>query len=129
MQDARLGSFNIKAKDEMIINYYGLHFNSKEWQHPYKFLPERFDPENPLFLTPEGKKRHPFSYVPWNGGRRGCIGQSFADKNVKTVMIYMLSHFDFKFADPEMPTWHGYPMCHQGQSKRIPIMVNITEKE
>ena len=35
---------------------------SKEWQRPREFLPDRFDPNSPLFLTPDGKKRKP-AYV------------------------------------------------------------------
>ncbi len=73
-QDATLGKFNVKANDEIIINYYGLHYNSAEWQRPYEFLPDRWDVQSDLYLTPGGKKRHPYSFTPFNGGRRGCIG-------------------------------------------------------
>ena len=35
-----------------------LHRNPKEWQQPTKFIPERFDPKSPYYLTPSGKRRH-----------------------------------------------------------------------
>lgn len=73
-EDAQLGNIQVKQQDEIIINYYGLHYNTKEWQRPAEFLPERWNPESPLYLTPAGKKRHAYSFVPFNGGRRSCIG-------------------------------------------------------
>ena len=44
-----------------VIYIAALHMNKEEWQDPEKFLPERFDPLSPYFLTSSGKKRHPMS--------------------------------------------------------------------
>ena len=66
----------------MKINMDGLHHNSKEWQRHDEFLPERFNPESYLFLTPDGKKRNPYSWLPFNGGQRICFGKSFAEFNL-----------------------------------------------
>ncbi|CDW77644.1 morn repeat protein [Stylonychia lemnae] len=40
----------------ILVHFTLLHKNPKEWQEPDKFIPERFDPESPYFLTPDGKK-------------------------------------------------------------------------
>lgn len=127
-EDAKVCNYEIKAKDEVIINYYGLHFNSNEWQRPNEFLPERFDISSPLYLTPSGKKRNPYSFTPFNGGRRGCIGQTFAEKNIKTVLCYMISYFDFEFADKD-ELKKPYPLLHLGQSKKVPIEVNVSNRQ
>lgn len=50
----KIGSFNIRAKDQLIVNFHALHHNPLEWQRPDEFLPKRFDPKDPLFLTPKG---------------------------------------------------------------------------
>ena len=52
-------------------------------------MPERFDKESPLYLTPDGKKRHAFAYAPFNGGRRVCFGKTFAEANLKFLIIYL----------------------------------------
>ena len=83
----------------MYIN--GLHYNSKQWQRPNEFLPERFDPSSPLFLTPDGKKRNPFSFFPFSGGRRVCFGKTFAEANLKYISAFLTQYFDFEFVDSE----------------------------
>ena len=77
----------------------GLHFNKDYWQRPREFIPERFDNSNPLSLTPRGQKRNPFAWIPFNGGKRTCLGKTFADNALKTMGIYLTTYFDFKLLD------------------------------
>jgi cytochrome P450 len=43
-------------KDQMIeFNLSAAHHRPGQWITPEKFIPERFDPESPFFLTPKGK--------------------------------------------------------------------------
>ncbi|XP_062989417.1 thromboxane-A synthase [Elgaria multicarinata webbii] len=66
-----------------------LHYNPKIWPEPEKFIPERF--------TVEAKKqRHPFSYLPFGAGPRGCIGVELALMGVKITLIRILQKFMFK---------------------------------
>ena len=62
-----------------MVNIRYLHNNPDEWQEPDSFIPERFDPTSKYYLTPSGKKRHPMSFGPFLGGRRICIGKTFAE--------------------------------------------------
>jgi cytochrome P450 len=74
-------------KDSLIEIYiYGLHHNPEEWQDPEKYIPERFDPSSKFFLTPSGTKRHPMSYGPFLGGKRICLGKTFAENIVKCIL-------------------------------------------
>ncbi|CDW77402.1 cytochrome p450 [Stylonychia lemnae] len=67
------------------IHFYFLQRNPKEWQQPDKFIPERFDPESPFYLTPDGKKRKPNSFSPFFGGKRICLGKTFAENFKKPI--------------------------------------------
>ena len=99
IKDVKAGFYNFKAGDILSPYVHGLHFNSNEWQRPYEFLPERFDNANPLSLTPKGKKRNPYSWLPFNGGKRVCLGKIFAEMNLKVASAYMMQYFDFKMMD------------------------------
>ena len=60
---------------------------------------ERFDPQSEFFLTPEGKKRHPLAFAPFFGGKRICLGKTFAETVSKVVVPTLLGTFDFEFVD------------------------------
>lgn len=84
----------------MCINIDYLHHNPEEWQNPSEYIPERFDPESPYYLTPAGKKRHPQSFSPFLGGRRVCLGKTFADLITKTMVSIIVYQVDLKLKDP-----------------------------
>lgn len=60
--------------------------NPEQWGEPEKYIPERFDPASPYFLTPSGKRRHPMSYGPFLGGKRVCLGKTFAENIGKSIL-------------------------------------------
>ncbi|MDQ3012143.1 MAG: cytochrome P450, partial [Acidobacteriota bacterium] len=69
--DYRLGDYQIPARAIILMSQYVMHHNQKYFPDP-----ERFDPER---WTPEAREARPkFSYFPFGGGPRLCIGESFA---------------------------------------------------
>ncbi|KAK4829588.1 hypothetical protein QYF61_005688 [Mycteria americana] len=75
-----------------------LHHNPEFWPEPEKFIPERF--------TEEAKKeRHPFAYLPFGAGPRGCIGMKMGLLETKITLLRILQKFQFK-ACPETE-WYG----------------------
>jgi len=72
--------------------------NKEEWIEPLAYIPERFDAKSRYYLAPSGKKRHPMSYGPFLGGKRVCIGKTFAELIAKFVVssfIYKFPHLEF----------------------------------
>lgn len=65
-------------------------------------MPERFDPSSPYYLTPGGKKRHPMSFTPFLGGKRICLGKTFAENIGKSVLPIILSQVEFKFVEERL---------------------------
>ena len=126
IHDCKIGKFNFKVGDKMCFNYVALHQNENEWQRPLEFLPERFDHADPLSLTPGGKKRNPYSFAPFNGGKRICFGKTFADMNMKVVAIYASQYFNWVFQG-EKYSATKFPMLHLGMSKPVPIEMKLTQ--
>ena len=52
-------------------------------------------------MNAEGKKRKASSFTPFLGGRRICIGKTFAENIIKCVSPVILSKLDFEFVNPE----------------------------
>ncbi|KAL1479271.1 hypothetical protein MTO96_051986 [Rhipicephalus appendiculatus] len=63
-----------------------LNQDSKIWNDPGTFDPERFNAE-------EKGAIHPASFIPFGTGPRACIGRTFATLNMKVVLATLLSRF------------------------------------
>lgn len=61
------------------------HRNKKVWgEDADEFNPDRFNAEN---------DRHPYSFIPFSGGPRNCIGLKFARNSIKIVLYKILHRF------------------------------------
>lgn len=70
----------------MIQNIWHIHHNPDEWQKADEYIPERFDPRDAMYLRPDGKPRNPMSFIPFSGGKRICLGKTFAETAFKFVL-------------------------------------------
>ncbi|KAL3273879.1 hypothetical protein HHI36_015305 [Cryptolaemus montrouzieri] len=78
---------NLTNKDVLIIPTYALHHDSRYWENPNKFDPERFSAENKSKIVP-------YTYIPFGVGPRNCIGSRFALMEVKAVFYAILGKFE-----------------------------------
>jgi cytochrome P450 len=67
----RLGAYTIPAGAHFFFSQYMMGRDSQYFDDPLRFDPERFTPENKA-------ARAKFTYFPFGGGSRQCIGESFA---------------------------------------------------
>jgi cytochrome P450 len=71
IKDATLGEYDIPAGAHVFFSQYVMGRTAEYFPDPERFDPERF--------TPEAKAaRHRYTYFPFGGGSRQCIGESFA---------------------------------------------------
>jgi cytochrome P450 len=69
--DYSVGEYTIPAYSSILMSQYVMHHNPKYYEQPEQFNPDRW--------TEEFKSHLPrFSYFPFGGGIRGCIGEPFA---------------------------------------------------
>jgi len=84
----------------VVANSYALHHNPAVWPDP-----ERFDPER--FL--DGATRDGYSFMPFSIGARNCIGQNFAQNEIKIAVACILQHLVVLEAvdHPPQVGWRG----------------------
>ncbi len=71
LEDYRIGDWRIPAGSVLLMSSWVTHRDPRWWPDP-----ERFDPER---WTPAAREARPkFSYFPFGGGSRVCIGERFA---------------------------------------------------
>jgi len=77
---------SIPAGSKLYLCPYVMHRNSHYWSNPEEFNPERF--------TESAKKERPqFSYFPFGGGIRFCIGEAFAKMQILLVLATIAQRF------------------------------------
>jgi len=99
-RDCQFGGFHIPKGTPVGISPIHTHHMPSIWTNPHDFDPERFAPSR------AEHRRHAYAYLPFGGGAHLCIGQHFADMEVKSVMHQLLRRFRWQV--PE-----GYRMPYQ----------------
>ncbi len=88
--DDQIKNVSIGAGDLIGLYVYGTHRDSRVWNRPNDFIPERFDKENK-------KAKHSYAYYPFGGGPRLCIGNHFAMLEMQMALYELLAHFDWEW--------------------------------
>ena len=91
VSDDMIGGHHIRAGTLVTISPYLVHRNPKIWPDPTRFEPERFTPERV-------SRRHRFSYLPFGGGPRICIGNNLAMMEVRILLAVIAQAFRLRLA-------------------------------
>jgi cytochrome P450 len=89
--DDRVGDVVIPAGSMVIVHVYGAHHEPKHWPDPETFDTDRF-------IKGSEKLRAPFTYLPFGGGPRGCIGNHYAMLQILMILSELLRKYDFQVA-------------------------------
>ena len=73
--------------DIVLMCQYSMHRDPRFWSNPEGFDPDRFLPER-------AQARPRFSYFPFGGGARICIGKAFAMMEAKLILAELLRSFE-----------------------------------
>lgn len=76
-KDVEVGGVTVPEGREVAVSQYLTHRDPDVWDSPWDYRPERFDPTGSRDKEPVAESR-PYSYYPFGGGARMCIGREFA---------------------------------------------------
>ncbi|HYI36316.1 MAG TPA: cytochrome P450, partial [Thermoleophilaceae bacterium] len=105
-----VGGFDYPEGVCLVPNAYLVHHDAEVYDDPYTFRPERFLDEGPGTYT----------WIPFGGGRRRCLGASFAMAEMKLVLQTVLSTHDVR-ADGavEGPRRHNITIRPAGGARTV----------
>jgi cytochrome P450 len=84
MEDLNVGGYDLPRGTRVFPSIYLTNRNPRVYEDPTEFRPERFLGEGP----------DTFSWIPFGGGIRRCIGASFAQLEMKLILRTMLSELE-----------------------------------
>jgi cytochrome P450 len=94
MREVTIGGFTYPPGVVLLANAYLVHHDPELYPDPYVMRPERF------LDAPPGT----YTWIPFGGGRRRCLGASFAIQEMKIVLAAALRRFELRPAGPPETT-------------------------
>jgi cytochrome P450 len=95
VENDEIGAYHVPAGTSIFISPYAMHRHPDFWEDPETFDPERFTPER-------SAGRPHFAYVPFGGGPRQCIGNTFALTEAQLVLATVAQRYRLR-VDPASP--------------------------
>lgn len=86
VEDCIIGGYHIPKGMQVVASQWVIHRDPRWYQHPDKFLPERWDSD----LARQLPK---FAYFPFGGGPRRCIGDEFAKMEATLILASIARRF------------------------------------
>lgn len=123
-QDVKIGRVNVPRGLTFSLMIYQMHVNPAEWIFPKAFIPDRFDPSSEFYLRPDQTKRNPLTFNPFLGGKRVCLGKSFAEITIRHTIPLLYHFLDFEYAD----AGQSYTLFHTGIPKPPEINIKFSIK-
>lgn len=84
-QDVQLGEYELKKDSLVMLSMYVTHRHPDLWENPLEYRPERF----------LERKNRGYSFFPYGGGMRMCIGMHLARIEITTIVALFVSSFEF----------------------------------
>ncbi|MEW5298950.1 MAG: hypothetical protein WDW36_002019 [Sanguina aurantia] len=94
----KFDNFVIPAGSDIFISVWNLHRSPALWEDSDSFKPERFPITSPI----PNETTENFSYLPFGGGKRKCIGDQFALFESIVALSMLTRRYDFTL-DPNGP--------------------------
>ena len=92
-----LGEYRIPQGFSIMISLLQLHTDPDVYPDPERFDPQRFVDNKP----------NTFSWVPFGGGTRRCVGAAFANMELDVVLRTVLRHVTIQTTDAPGEKWHN----------------------
>lgn len=99
IKDCEIGGFRVPAKSSVIMSQWVMHRDPRYYDEPERFFPDRW-------LEERYKTAPRFSYFPFGGGPRVCIGNTFAQTEAALVLATIAQQYQLRLVPghPVEPT-------------------------
>ena len=113
-KDTPIGDYKIQAGNIVAPCIYLTHRRPDLWPEPEIFNPDRF----------VGRRIDPFTFFPFGGGARHCLGAAFANYEMKIVLARLLSRVSLRAApgDPVRLVRRGITFAPSGG---VPVIASM----
>ena len=90
--DVLPGGYAVPAGQDVMISVYNIHRSPVVWDEPDAFRPERFPLDRPV----PNEQNTDYTFIPFSGGARKCVGDQFALMEAVCALAVVLRQYDFR---------------------------------
>lgn len=94
IEDAVIHGYDVPKGSDLNIFTWFTHRDPRWWDAPEQFRPERFRPENEASIPR-------YAYLPFGGGPRVCIGNSFAMMEARLMLATMARRYQLRLTQEQ----------------------------
>jgi cytochrome P450 len=107
----KIGDFSYPAGVSLLASAYLVHRDPEIYEQPYEFRPQRF----------VGNPPGTYTWIPFGGGRRRCLGASFALQEMKIVLSAVVARYRLSPASrqPETTARRGITFSPRGGARLV----------
>ena len=128
-EDIEFDGYFIPAGTRVMLSIYLSHRDPHYWPDPDRFDPSRFS-------SADSVSRPPYTFMPFGGGRRNCIGSAFAKAEARVVLARIFQRFEVVHVDhkvrPHMGATleprPGVSMVPYSRSAPIQVLKQLAEQ-
>jgi cytochrome P450 len=110
----------IPAGSLVVVPPYLVHRHPDFWPDPSGFDPDRFMPEQSR--GDDGGTRPRYAYIPFGGGRRACVGASFAELETVLVLATITRHYRLELMGRGVPAPVGKITLRPGRALAMRLL-------
>jgi len=113
IQDCQWQGYRIPQGWKVLYQIAQIQRDSTHYPSPHHFDPENFNPDRELHPS------KPFSYLPFGGGLRECLGKEFARLEIKLLAIELLRNYDWELLPEQDLTFETIPIPRPRDGLRV----------
>jgi len=100
VEDCEIGGYVVPAGVTVVMSQWIMHRDARYYDEPERFNPDRW-------LEERAKSAPRYSYFPFGGGPRVCIGASFASTETALVLATIAQKYQVRMAPDSVRPRHG----------------------
>ncbi|XP_034465632.1 cytochrome P450 26C1 [Hippoglossus hippoglossus] len=120
LQTFELDGYQIPKGWSVMYSIRDTHETAAVFQSPELFDPDRFGPDR------EESRSARFSYVPFGGGVRSCVGKELAQIILKTLTVELIGTCKWALATENFPKMQTVPIVHPVNGLHVHFTYNHT---
>jgi len=118
-KDLEVNGYTIPKGATIVAHLIGIHHDQRYWEDPHKFYPERFISSESGACLSNG------NLIPFSYGKRYCLGQSLAEKELFMFFVGLMKTFHFAPVENDVLTACDYHSGTKRSTIRTPPIYNV----